>query len=125
MTVRLAQRNRPGVKTYYVSSRSKPGVEHTVVHVRRAGMNRWSCTCGKFVHRLQSKRTHRHCHHIKEVRFGQFENLKTIEVSASDVRAFGRSPDAFYRRRILEFKPSLETLLSASIAAVESRKKQA
>lgn len=99
MTARLAQRNRPGVKTFYVNSDS--GANYVVTHVRRAGMRRWSCTCPDFTFRRQTKGSYRACKHIREVRSGQFAN-----------------------RKIVSFDPlrTIEGQLRASIAIVESKK---
>lgn len=70
MTIKQANNKQPGVHTYYIHSDS--GADYVVVHVRRAGMNRWSCNCPDFTFRRQAKGTHRSCKHIRSV----FENRK-------------------------------------------------
>lgn len=70
MTIRQASNKQPGIHTYYIHSGS--GADYVVAHVRRARMNRWSCTCPDFTFRRQAKGSHRHCKHIAVV----FENLK-------------------------------------------------
>lgn len=99
MTITIAKRNRPGVRTFYVNSNS--GSRYVVTHVRRAGMNRWSCTCPDFTFRRQVKRSHRFCKHIRAARAGQFEILK---------------------ENVIAFANSLSAQLRASIAAVEAKK---
>lgn len=65
MTIRTANNTTPGVHVYYV--RSESGADYIVTHVRRAGMDRWSCTCPDFTFRRQAKGSHRFCKHVKEV----------------------------------------------------------
>lgn len=69
MTISQANNHKPGISTYYVNSESRPGVRHVVMRVRRAHMDRWSCTCENFVFVRQARGSGRHCKHIKAVRF--------------------------------------------------------
>jgi predicted nucleic acid-binding Zn finger protein len=66
MRVTEAKKNPPGEKVYYVEGES--GNRYTVLHVRRAGMDRWSCTCSDFVYRREMKGSHRSCKHILRVK---------------------------------------------------------
>jgi hypothetical protein len=66
MTLRTAQHHTSGVHTFYVASDSNPGIEYAVQHIRRAGMNRWQCSCPQFFFRCAAKR--RHCKHIRAAR---------------------------------------------------------
>jgi predicted nucleic acid-binding Zn finger protein len=78
MTIRAANNKTPGVHTYYVASES--GNQYIVVHIRREGMNRWSCSCPDFLFRRQTRRSHRYCKHLKTVvaavRLAYFMNRK-------------------------------------------------
>ena len=51
MTVRAAEHHQSGIRTFYVSSESKPGIEYTVQRIRKPGMNRWQCSCPQFFFR--------------------------------------------------------------------------
>ena len=75
MTIRRAHDKTSGVHTFYVGSEPRLG-EYIVTHVRRAGMNRWTCTCPQFVFRGQVKGSHRFCKHIRAVIANQFEIRK-------------------------------------------------
>lgn len=66
--VRPAQHHTSGIRTYYVPSDSKPGVEYTVQYIRKRGMKRWQCSCPQFFFRCVPKR--RQCKHIHLVRDG-------------------------------------------------------
>ena len=66
MTLRLPKKQRPGVRLIYVSSESRPGVDYAVQHIRRAGQNRWFCSCPQFVYRCLARR--RHCKHVRFAR---------------------------------------------------------
>jgi hypothetical protein len=66
MSFRPAEHHAPGVWTFYVSSATSAGTEHTVQHIRRRGMNRWQCSCPQFFFRCVARR--RHCKHIRAVR---------------------------------------------------------
>jgi hypothetical protein len=68
MTLRLAEHQASGIRTFYVGSDSKPGTEYAVQHIRRTGMNRWQCSCPQFFYRCVAKR--RHCKHIHFVKKG-------------------------------------------------------
>lgn len=68
MTLRQAEHHTFGIRTFYVSSESQPGVEYCVQHIRKSGMNRWQCSCPQFFYRCAAKR--RHCKHIRLVRCG-------------------------------------------------------
>lgn len=65
MHIRVADNKTPGVRTFYVESRTVPGKEHTCQYVRRGKMRRWYCTCGDFTYRRLPKM--RHCDHLKEL----------------------------------------------------------
>jgi hypothetical protein len=45
MTFRPSQHATTGIRTFYVSSESREGVEYAVQRIRRSGMNRWQCSC--------------------------------------------------------------------------------
>jgi hypothetical protein len=64
--IRTAEHHAPGIHTYYVPSHSHPGTEYAVQHIRKAGMNRWQCSCPQFFFRCAAKR--RHCKHVRMVR---------------------------------------------------------
>jgi hypothetical protein len=66
MTFRPSQHRASGVRTFYVSSDSHPGVEYTVQHIRKPGMNRWQCSRPQFFYRCVAKR--RNCKHVHFVR---------------------------------------------------------
>lgn len=66
--IRPARHHTPGIRTFYVVSDSDPGVEYSVQHIRRRGMNRWQCSCPQFFYRCVVRR--RHCKHIRCVRRG-------------------------------------------------------
>lgn len=73
MGIRLASKSAPNTDVYYVTSRSRPGKEHTVIHIHTQHVNRWICSCEHFYHReLVKSVVHpklvRHCGHIKEVK---------------------------------------------------------
>ena len=69
MTITLAANRANGLRTYYVESESHPeNAPYVVHHNRRAGMNRWSCSCPDFIFRGQAKASHRSCKHIRAVR---------------------------------------------------------
>ena len=68
MTARPSEHRASGVRMFYVSSDSKPGVEYAVQHIRKAGMDRWQCSCPQFFYRCLARR--RHCKHIHFVRRG-------------------------------------------------------
>lgn len=65
-SVRPAEHHTSGIRTFYVSSESRPGVEYCVQHIRKQGMNRWQCSCPQFFYRCVAKRCH--CKHIRFVR---------------------------------------------------------
>ena len=65
MTITPATQNRSGVRFFYV--RSDSGKDYTVTHIRRAGMNRWSCSCPDFFFRGQTKGSRRFCKHLRAV----------------------------------------------------------
>jgi hypothetical protein len=66
--VRPAAHHAPGIRTFYIASGSKPGVQYTVQHIRRRGMRCWQCSCPQFFYRCVARR--RHCKHIHFVRRG-------------------------------------------------------
>ena len=66
MTIRPAEHHSAGTRTFYVGSESQPGVEYSIQHIRKPGMNRWQCSCPQFFYRCAAKR--RHCKHIRFVR---------------------------------------------------------
>lgn len=68
MTLRPSEHRASGIRTFYVGSDSRPGIEYSVQHIRRRGMNRWQCSCPQFFYRCVSRR--RHCKHIRFVRRG-------------------------------------------------------
>ena len=99
MTIRIANNHTKGVRTYYVVGDS--GNEYVVQFIRRAGMRRESCNCPDFTYRRSLKRTYRACKHIKEVRLARRATFEARKTSTSNV---------------VEFRPSVEALLKASIA---------
>ncbi len=66
MTVRTANNRTPGVRTFYVGSESRPGVEYVVQHIRRVGQKRWFCNCPDYTFRRLARK--RHCKHIRVAR---------------------------------------------------------
>ena len=73
MTLRPAEHHTAGIHTFYVASESQRGVEYTVQHIRKSGMNRWQCSCPNFFYRCVAKR--RHCKHVRFVRHGAKETV--------------------------------------------------
>ena len=63
--VRAANNRTPGVRTFYVASQSRPGVQYVVQFIRRAGQRRWFCGCGDFKFRKLARK--RHCKHIHQL----------------------------------------------------------
>ncbi|HVA17320.1 MAG TPA: SWIM zinc finger family protein [Candidatus Dormibacteraeota bacterium] len=69
MTITTANNRTAGLRTFYVESETHPErPPHVVQHIRRAGMNRWSCSCPDFIFRGQVKASHKSCKHIRAVR---------------------------------------------------------
>ena len=69
MTITQANNSTIGVSTFYVESETHPEQPPYIVqHIRRAGMNRWSCSCKDFIFRGQAKASHKSCKHIRGVR---------------------------------------------------------
>jgi hypothetical protein len=68
MTVRPAEHHTSGIHTFYVGSDSQPGVEYSVQHICKTGMNRWQCSCPQHFYRCVARR--RHSKHIHFVRHG-------------------------------------------------------
>jgi predicted nucleic acid-binding Zn finger protein len=66
MTITAASNKVPGVKFFHVLS-DQSNNEYVVAHVRREGMNRWSCSCPDFIYRRQTRAAYRYCKHIKAV----------------------------------------------------------
>ena len=57
-----------GIKFFNVTSETDLSHTYVVAHVRRNGLNRWTCNCLDFVYRRQFKlRAGRYCKHIKHV----------------------------------------------------------
>lgn len=68
MTITQASNRTPGLRTFYVESETHPEQQPYIVqHIRRAGMNRWSCSCKDFIFRRQAKGTWKFCKHIRAV----------------------------------------------------------
>lgn len=67
MTITAASNKVPGVKFFHVLSESDPSKKYVVAHVRRAGMNRWSCSCNDFLFRRQTRGSFRFCKHLRAV----------------------------------------------------------
>ena len=65
MTFRAASNRTQGVRTFYVSSESRPNTQYVVQHIRRAGQQRWFCDCADFKFRRLSVK--RHCKHLREL----------------------------------------------------------
>lgn len=64
MKIKIAENSPVGVKTYYVTGNDV----YSVVHVTRAGQDKWSCDCPDFVYRRQQKKSYRSCKHILAVK---------------------------------------------------------
>ncbi len=73
MTLRLAKRQQPGIRLLYVTSESRSGVEYAVQHIRRAGQNRWFCSCPQFQFRCLARK--RWCKHIRAAAAAQGGNM--------------------------------------------------
>lgn len=65
MTIRAALNHTPGVRTFYVTSESKPDTNYVAQFIRRAGMRRWFCDCPDFKFRRLARK--RHCKHLHEL----------------------------------------------------------
>jgi hypothetical protein len=65
MTIRTANNHAPGVRTFYVASESKPGVQYVAQFIRRSHQRRWFCDCADFKFRRLARR--RHCKHLREL----------------------------------------------------------
>jgi hypothetical protein len=64
--LRVARSHRPGVIVFYVPSRSRENVEHTVHYVRRGRRRFWHCTCEDFTYNTMP--IGQHCDHCKALR---------------------------------------------------------
>ena len=63
--IRAASNHTRGVRTFYVTSESKPGVEYVVQFIRRSHQCRWFCDCADFKFRRVFRR--RHCKHLRQI----------------------------------------------------------
>ncbi len=63
MTLHAANNHTPGVRTFYVASESRPGLEYVVQFIRRCGQRRWFCDCADFKFRRLPQG--RHCKHLR------------------------------------------------------------
>ena len=82
MTIRQAASKTTGIRFFYVRS-TPQSTERVVTHIRRAGMDRWTCNCPDFTFRGQLKKSHRACKHVRFARASarlasHFKNLKTV-----------------------------------------------
>ncbi len=64
-SIRAAHNHTAGVRTFYIASESKPGVQYVVQFIRRAHQCRWFCDCADFKFRRLARR--RHCKHLHEL----------------------------------------------------------
>lgn len=74
MTITPSTNRTPGVKHFQVVGDS--GASYVLTHVRRARMNRWTCSCLDFIYRRQHKGSHKFCKHLKALR--EFQNHKQV-----------------------------------------------
>jgi hypothetical protein len=65
MTIRAANNRTSGVRTFYIASESRPGVQYVAQFIRRARQRRWFCDCPDFKFRRLAQR--RHCKHLHEM----------------------------------------------------------
>lgn len=65
MNIRVANNKLPGLTTFYVPSRSEPGVEHTCQYIRRGKRREWLCTCKDFTYNCWPLGTH--CDHLEQL----------------------------------------------------------
>lgn len=67
------------VKLYAnVPSRSRPGLQHTVTYMRKAGIERWTCTCED--QNIKKIAARKNCTHIRQVKS---QLSVTAEISGS------------------------------------------
>jgi len=76
MTLRPSEHRASGIRTFYVASDSRPGVEYKVQHIRKRGMRRWQCNCPQFFYRCLVRR--RHCKHIRLVTHRAKETVAVV-----------------------------------------------
>lgn len=71
--IRIASKCAANTTLFYVDSSSRPGKEHTVIHIHTKHVHRWICSCETFRYRqlvkaITQPKQVRHCHHIRAAR---------------------------------------------------------